>query len=251
MNLVLHQLRGEQRLYWRSHELAFFTFLFPVIIFVLLGSVYGNDRIKDEGVKGSAYLLAGILGYGVASTAFAGLAIVLVIRRESGILKRLRGTPLPAHSYVAAFLASTIIVFAIEAATLILLARVLFGVPFPERWLSTVLSLLLGALAFAAMGVALATLIRSAEGSSAVVNAIYLPMAFLAGSFWSPHAYPRFLEVVAKLLPLTYFIRLMKDVLLHGDQIWTDWINIAVIAAWGLAGLLVAVRRFRWEPQQG
>ena len=134
MNLVLHQLRGEQRLYWRSHELAFFTFLFPVIIFVLLGSVYGSDRIKDEGVKGSAYLLAGILGYGVASTAFAGLAIVLVIRRESGILKRLRGTPLPAHSYVAAFLASTIIVFAIEAATLILLARVLFGVPFPERF---------------------------------------------------------------------------------------------------------------------
>jgi hypothetical protein len=71
VNLVLHQLRGEQRLYWRSHELAFFTFLFPVIIFILLGSVYGSDRIKDEGVKGSAYLLAGILGYGDDSTAFA------------------------------------------------------------------------------------------------------------------------------------------------------------------------------------
>ncbi len=251
MNLVLHQLRGEQRLYWRSHELAFFTFLFPVIIFVLLGSVYGDDLIKSEGVKGSSYLLAGVLGYGVASTAFAGLAIVLVIRRESGILKRLRGTPLPAHSYVAAFLASTIIVFAIEALALILLARVLFDVAFPDRWLSAALSLLLGALAFAAMGVAVATLIRSAEGSSAVVNAIYLPMAFLAGSFWSPHAYPRVLEVVAELLPLTYFIRLMKDVLLRHEQIWADGTDVAVIAAWGLAGLVVAVRRFRWEPQQG
>jgi ABC-2 type transport system permease protein len=248
---LLHQLRGEQRLYWRSHELAFFTFLFPVLIFVLLGSVYGDDVIKSEGVKGSSYLLAGILGYGVASTAFAGLAIVLVIRRESGILKRVRGTPLPAHTYVMAFLASTIVVFAIEAVALILLANVLFDVPFPDRWVSVGLSLLLGALAFAAMGVAVATFIRSAEGSSAVVNAIYLPMAFLAGSFWSPHAYPRFLEVIAEILPLTYFIRLMKDVLLHGDQIWNDPTNIAVISAWGLAGLILAVRRFRWEPQQG
>jgi ABC-2 type transport system permease protein len=248
---LLHQLRGEQRLYWRSHELAFFTFLFPVIIFVLLGSVYGDDVIKSEGVKGSSYLLAGLLGYGVASTAFAGLAIVLVIRRESGILKRVRGTPLPAHTYVMAFLASTIVVFAVEAVALILLANVLFDVPFPDRWVSVALSLLLGALAFAAMGVAVATFIRSAEGSSAVVNAIYLPMAFLAGSFWSPHAYPRFLEVIAELLPLTYFIRLMKDVLLHGDQIWSDPTNIAVISAWGLAGLILAVRRFRWEPQQG
>ena len=252
MSLALHQLRAEQRLYWRSRELAFFTFLFPVVIFILLGSVYGSDRIKSEGnVKGSSYLLAGILGYGVASTAFAGLAIVLVIRRESGILKRLRGTPLPARSYVAAFLASTIAVFLIEAVTLIVLARVLFGVPFPNRWLSVALSLLLGALAFAAMGVALTTFIRSAEGSSAVVNAIYLPVAFLAGSFWSTHAYPHFLEVIAELLPLTYFIRLMKDVLLHGEQIWTDWTDVAVIAAWGLAGLIVAVRRFRWEPREG
>jgi len=95
LTLLGRQIRYEQKLYWRSHELAFFTFLFPIIIFVLLGSVYGDDVIESEGVKGSAYLLAGILGYGVASTAFAGLAIVIVVRREAGILKRLRGTPLP------------------------------------------------------------------------------------------------------------------------------------------------------------
>ena len=251
MRMLLHQLRAEQRLYWRSHELAFFTFLFPVVIFVLLGSVYGHDVIKSEGVKGSAYLLAGILGYGLASTAFAGLAIILVIRRENGVLKRLRGTPLPAWSYVVAFVGSTILVFSVEAVVLILLARVLFHVPFPERWLSVVASLLLGALAFAAMGVAVTTFIRSAEGSSAVVNAIYLPMAFLAGSFWSLHAYPHFLRVIAGVLPLTYFIRLMKEVLLHGDQIWNEWRDAAVVAVWGLAGLLVAIRRFRWEPREG
>lgn len=251
MRLLLHQLRGEQRLYWRSHELAFFTFLFPVLIFVLLGSVYGDDVIKSEHVKGSAYLLAGILGYGIASTAFAGLAIMLVIRREGGILKRLRATPLPPATYLVAAIASTVVVFAIEAATLIVLARVMFGVHVPREWLSLVLALLLGTLSFAALGLALTGFIRSGEGSSAVVNAIYLPMAFLSGSFWSPHAYPRFLEVIAEILPLTYFIRLMRDIVLRNETIWANWEPAAVIAAWGIAGLVLAVRSFRWEPREG
>ncbi len=250
MKLLLHQLRNEQRLYWRSHELAFFTFLFPVLIFVLLGSVYGNDKIKSEGgIKGSHYLLAGMLGYGVASTAFAGLAIILVIRRESAVMKRLRGTPLPAWAYVAAMLISAIFVFAIEVVILLVLANTLFDVPFPSHIFSLVLALLLGGLAFAAMGIGLTTVIRSAEGSSAVVNAVYLPMAFIAGSFWSPHAYPRFLEVIADVLPLTYFIRMTRDILLRDAQIWNEGTAVAVIAAWGALGLVFAVRRFRWEPR--
>jgi ABC-2 type transport system permease protein len=252
VSALIHQLRGEQRLYWRSHELAFFTFLFPIIIFVLLGSVYGDDRIKSEdNVKGSAYLLAGILGYGLVSTAFAGLAIVMVVRRESGILKRVRGTPLPAWAYVTSTLVSTIVVYAIEAVALVVLANVLFDVPFPDEWFSLALALVIGALAFAAMGLAVTTFIRSAEGSSAVVNAIYLPLAFIAGSFWTPHAYPRFLEVIAEVLPLTYFIRLMRDIVLRGEPIWDNWRAVAVVVAWGLLGMIVTVRRFRWEPREG
>jgi ABC-2 type transport system permease protein len=252
VRLFVHQLRGEQRLYWRSRELAFFTFLFPVLIFVLLGSVYGDDTLKQEhGIKSSHYLLAGVLGYGVASTAFAGLAIILVLRREGGILKRLRATPLPAPTYLGAVLASTLVVYAIEAAALIVLARVMFGVPFPTQWLSLVLALLLGTLAFAALGIALAGYIRSGEGSSAVVNAIYLPTAFLSGSFWTPHAYPRFLEVIAEILPLTYFIRLMRDVVIRNETIWSSWESAAVVAAWGLAGLVIAARGFRWQPREG
>lgn len=250
MRFVVHQLKAEQRLYWRSRELAFFTFLFPMIIFVLLGSVYGQDKIESEGVTGSEYLLAGMLGYGVVSTAFAGLAIVLVIRREDGVLKRLRGTPLPPWAYLAAALGSTLIVYAIEVVALALLARVLFDVPFPDRILSLVLALLLGGLAFAAMGMAITTAIRSAEGSSAVVNAIYLPMAFLSGSFWTPHAYPGFLEAIANVLPLTYFIRIMRDVVLHNEQIWSNLGAVALVAAWGAAGLFVAVRGFRWQPRE-
>ncbi len=252
MSVLLHQFRSEQKLYWRSRELAFFTFIFPIIIFVLLGSVYGDDPIEEEGgVTGSEYLLAGLLGYGVAATAFAGLAILVVIRRETGVLKRLRGTPLPAWAWVVGTLASTVVVFLVEAVALILLAKLMFDVPFPEQPVSVGLGLLLGALAFAALGIALTTVIRSAEGASAVISAIYLPMAFLAGSFWTTQAYPPVLEAIANLLPLTYFIHLMRDIVLHHDQIWDNWTDVGVVSAWGLFGLVVTILRFRWEPQEG
>jgi ABC-2 type transport system permease protein len=252
VTLFVHELRAEQRLYWRSRELAFFTFLFPPLLFVLLDSVYGDNVVKGEGVKASSYLLAGILGYGLASTAFAGLAIVLVLRRESGILKRLRATPLPPGSYLAAVIVSTMLVFAVEAAALLFLGRVVFDIELATQWFSLVLGLLLGAMSFAALGIALTGWIRSAEGASAVVNAIYLPMAFLSGAFVSPHEYPRFLEVIAEVLPLTYFIRLMRDVVLRDETIWSSWESALVVAAWGLAAVLViALRGFRWAPREG
>lgn len=251
MSLFVHQLRAEQRLYWRSRELAFFTFLFPLLLFVLLDSVYGDDVVKGEHVKASSYLLAGMLGYGVASTAFAGLGIVLVLRRESGILKRVRATPLPPPTYLLGVIVSTVIVYAIEAAALIVLARAVYGIELHTRWLSLVVALLLGALSFAALGIALTGWIRSGEGSSAVVNAIYLPVTFLSGAFVSPHEYPRFLEVIAEVLPLTYFIRLMRDVVLRNQSIWSSWESAVVVAAWGLAGLLLSIRGFRWTPREG
>lgn len=249
MSFFAHEVRTNQRLFWRSRELAWFTFLLPIIFFVLLGSVYGKDTI--DGVKGSSYLLAGMLGYGVAATAFTGLGIVTVIRREDGILKRVRGTPLPPRTYLAAVVCSTLLVFAVEAVALIVLGWILFDVPFPHRAVSMVLTLLLGGLAFAAMGLAVTGAVRSAEGSSAVFNAIFLPMTFICGAFFSPHSFPAFLKAIAAVLPLTYFIRLTRHVLLQGAEIWSEPEAVAVIAAWGLAGLLVALRSFRWEPQHG
>jgi ABC-2 type transport system permease protein len=251
VKLFRHQLGGEQRLYWRSRELAFFTFLFPIIIFSLLASVYGHDTIKREhNVSAKGYLLAGILGYGVVSTAFAGLAIVLVLRRESGVLKRVRGTPLPPATYLGSVITSTVIVYAIEAVVLILLGRVAFHIPLPDEWPSVVLAVLLGTLAFAAMGIALTGLIRSGDGASAVVNAIYLPISFLAGAFWSAQSFPHFLTVISEILPLTHFIRLMRNIVLLHQPIWSNWQQVAVIAAWGLLGLVLALRYFRWEPRE-
>jgi ABC-2 type transport system permease protein len=248
VNLFLHELRAQQRLFWRSRELAFFTFMLPIILFFLLGSTYGEDEI--EGVRGADYLLAGMLGYGAVSTTFAGLAILLVVRREQGILKRLRATPLPASTYLAAVLASIVLVFALEAALMIGIGSFAFDTAFPERLLSLAVALLLGSVAFAAMAVGLSGLVRSAEGSSAVVNAIYLPLSFISGAFFSPESFPDFLQAIAAVLPLTYFIELVRDVMLYGDDIWDEPLAVAVVTVWGAAGLVAALRWFRWEPRE-
>jgi ABC-2 type transport system permease protein len=249
MRIFVHEVRAQLLLYTRSKELAFFTFLLPLIMFVLLGSTYGDNRIDN--LRGANFLEAGMLGYGLVSTAFAGLAIFMVLRRESGILKRVRATPLPAWAYITAVLVSTLIAFAASSACMIAIGRGLFDVPFPDRWISFVLTLLLGALAFAALGLGMTVVVRSAEGASATVNAVYLPMAFISGSFFSPHSFPPFLRAIANVLPLTYFIRLTRDVMLHGDQIWNAGRSVAVVAAWGAFGAIVAFRRFRWEPSEG
>lgn len=251
MNLLLHELRTEQTLFWRNREAAFFTFFLPIIFFLIFGSIYGNDVITAEHVRGAAYLEAGMIGYGVASTAFAGLGISLVIRRETGVLKRLRGTPLPPATYLVALLGSTLLVFAIQTAAIILLGRFLYHVHLPHRPLSVVLTMLLGAAAFAALGLAITGFVRSAEGSSAVINAVYLPMAIISGTFFSPHSYPGFLRVIANVLPLTYFTKLARGVMLHGHEIWAQPGAVAWVAGWGVVGFVIAARTFRWEPREG
>lgn len=245
--LLVHQLRAEQLVFWRSREAAFFIFLFPLLLFVLLGSVYSG---KIYGVPAAEALLAGLVGYGCANTAFAGLAIQLVLRRESGVLKRLRSTPLPPPTYVVALLVSTLVVFSLQTVALFLLGRALYGTPFPSDYVSFVVVIVIGAAVFAALGTATASAIRSAEGSSAVVNFILLPMAFLSGAFGPTLHYPAFLRAIGDVLPLTYFINLVNAVYLHGHGVWTRPQDLAVLGAWGAAGLVFTVLKFGWEPRE-
>jgi ABC-2 type transport system permease protein len=248
MRLLVHQLRAEQRLFWRSRELAFFTFLLPILFFLILGSAYGDEEI--EGANGYLYLLAGMIGYGAAATTFAGLALVLVLRREAGLLKRLRATPLPASTYIGAVLGSILFVFFLEAVLVVALARFAFDVAVPENLPSLAAALILGGAAFAALGVGLTAAIRSADGSSAVVNAIYLPVTFISGSFFSADAFPQVLRAIAEALPLVHLIRLVRDIVVFEDQVWEHPLALTVITAWGVAGAVIAVRGFRWEPRE-
>jgi ABC-2 type transport system permease protein len=192
-----------------------------------------------------------MIGYGVASTAFAGLAITMVIRRESGVLKRIRATPLPPATYLLAVLVSTFIVFLIEAALIIAIGRLLFSVAVPDRPFSLLLALAIGAVAFAAMGLGLTGYVRSAEGSSAVVNFVYLPMAIISGTFFTPKEYPAFLRAIADVLPLTYFTKVMRELMVRHQHIWSQSGSLAIVLGWGVIGLFAAIRGFRWQPREG
>jgi ABC-2 type transport system permease protein len=251
MRLFLREIRTEQLLFWRNREAAFFTFFLPILFFLIFGSIYGDSIITKEHIKAAPFLQAGMIGYGVASTAFAGLAITMVIRRESGVLKRIRATPLPPATYLLAVLVSTFVVFLIEAALIIIIGNLLFDIAFPERLGSLLGVLVIGAASFAAMGLGLTALVRSAEGASAVVNFVYLPMAIISGTFFTPKDYPEFLRVIAEVLPLTYFTALTRDVMVHGDHVWSHPGAVAVIGVWGAIGLAAAIRGFRWQPVEG
>ena len=143
MRLFLHELANQQRLFWRSRELAFFTFMLPLILYVMLGSVNRDERI--EGARGSEYLLGWMIGYGAAAIGFGALAMMLVYRREDGTLKRLRATPLPAATYIAALLASILVSFAITTLILFGIGFALFDVGAPDRIGSVLVLIVLGA----------------------------------------------------------------------------------------------------------
>jgi ABC-2 type transport system permease protein len=247
VSTLAHQLRYEQKIFWRSREAAVFIFVFPLLLYALLGSVY-NDTI--EGRAAVDVLLAGLFGYAAANTAFAGLAIVLVVRREGGLLKRLRATPLPPVTYLTAVLLSTLTTFALQSVALLALGGLVFDASMPANWLGFVGAIVLGVACFAGLGLAAASLIRSAEGVSAVVNVVVLPMAFLSGAFGPTRHFPAFLQAIADVLPLTYFLDVVNGVYLRGDSLFADPKALVIVLAWGAAGVLVAFNRFGWMPRE-
>ena len=241
-------MRAEQLTFWRSREAAIFVFLFPPLLFVLLASVFGDGT--ENGRPVSSYLVAGLIGYAVANTALGGLAITLVIRREYGILKRLRSTPLPSALYLGTVLLSNMLIVALQAVTVSALGVGLYDADLPVRPLDFVLVLALGAVAFAGLGLAAAALIRSAEAVAAVVNVIVLPMSFLSGSFGETENLPALLEALADVLPLKYLIEIVLATYVDNEPIWDHLGAVLVLVVWGAAGYIVARSRFGWEPRE-
>jgi ABC-2 type transport system permease protein len=244
---LAHQLRFEQRIFWRSREAAVFIFIFPLLLYALLGSAYGDEI---DGVPAEDVILVGLFGYGAATTAMGGLAIMLVVRREAGVLKRLRATPLQPPVYLAAVVLSTLATFALQSVALLALGGLGFGASMPRNWLGFAGAIVLGVASFAGLGFGAAALIRSAEGVSAVVNLVILPMAFLSGSFGPTRRFPAFLQAIGDLLPLTYLLDIVNRVYLRGGSLFSDPKALAIVLAWGAAGAIVALRRFSWVPRE-
>jgi ABC-2 type transport system permease protein len=247
VSLYVHQLRVDQKIFWRGRESAVFVFMFPILLYLLLSTVYGGTY---RGRPLSDYLMTSLIAYGVANTTFGGLAIILVLRRESGILKRIRSTPVPGVTFLAATVTSLLLVFALQAAAILVIGTTVYGADLPSELFSLLLTYALGAICFAGMGLGVASLIRSAEGASAVVNVLVLPMTFLSGGFGPTRDFPEFLKAIADVLPLTYLVDLITGIVYEDKGIWEQPRAVAVLLAWGIAGALVAWRRFSWEPRE-
>jgi ABC-2 type transport system permease protein len=244
--LLWHQVRYEQLSFWRNPQSAFFTFIFPVVIIVVFGALFGgaNGSSYFYGLSALQYYVPTIAAVSVLGACYSQLAIVLSTRRQNGILKRVRATPLPAWTYFIGLLAHCVFVSVVDV-VLIVGVGALYGVPLPTQWAALVVGLVLGAASFCALGVAVASLIRNAEAAPPVVQLVLFPLIFISGTYFPIHS--DVLNRIAGALPVRPFNEVLLGALTHGSGF--DWKHLGVLLAWGVAGAVVAVRFFRWNPR--
>lgn len=244
---VLSRIRLEQLSFWRNRQRAFFSFLMPVVLLVLLGEldrhrVYAGERVID-------WQVPGLLTFGLAAAIYNNLAVAVTEQRESGILKRLRATPLPARAFVMGQLASSLVVGLCLTVVFVVAARALFGVGLPVGHVvafgATVLA---GVACFAALGLAVTAVIRSAESAVPVVNATYIPLALVSGVFFPGQAGPSWLVTVTRAMPMRALAEALHACWSPGPGTAFEPGRLAAILGWTLVGAVLAARFFRWSP---
>ncbi len=248
MRLVWHQLRFDLKTFLRNPAAVFFTAVLPLIFLVVFVSVFGNDHLEGSDIKFSTYYVPNILALAVISSTFVSLAISLTTLREDAVLKRLRGTPLPARTFLISRVLVGLVVSLGLVVVLCALGRVAFGVRLPTETLPAFLvTLLVGAAAFTALGLAYQSFIPSEESAPPMTNAVVLPLYFISGVFFEVNK--AFLTRVADFFPIRHFAQALFHSFTTQTGSGFSGRDLAVMAAWGVVGLLVAVRTFRWTPR--
>jgi ABC-2 type transport system permease protein len=244
--LVLHQVKYEQLSFWRNPQSAVFTFVFPVVFVTIMGALFGHTGKSSYfgGLSALQYYVPTIAALCVLGSCYGQLAVGLAARRQNGILKRIRATPLPAWGYFTGLLAHCVLVSLADIVLIVGVGR-LYGVPFPSQWPAIALTLVLGAASFCALGVAVASVIRNAEAAPAVTQLVLFPLLFLSGTYMPISS--SLLNRVTGWLPIRPFNEALTGPL--SRHAGPDWRHLAVLAAWGAIGAIVAIRRFRWDPR--
>lgn len=252
--LVAHQFRYDQKAFWRNPAAVFFTVGFPVILLLIFATVFGDQTIDVHGgIKTTAYYVPAIITLAVISATMQSLAMSLVIAREDGRLKRGRGTPMPAWVFIAGRVGNSIVVALMMLALIAALGRILYGVAIPWGQLpELVVVLAVGSAAFCCLGIALTAAIPSQDAAAPIVNALLLPLYFLSGVFIPEDELPDGVVNFANHFPVRdFFEAFFAAYMPAGGGSGVDWGNLAVVAIWGVAGLLLSIRFFRWTPRGG
>jgi ABC-2 type transport system permease protein len=248
------QLRTDLKVFVRNPAALFFTAILPVIFLTLFVSIFGNNDAGPEygHVKTATLQVPAFIALAVVSASFVGLTMGLVSLREDGVLKRVRGTPAPPWLVFAGRIGTAFVSAAIVTVILCAIGAVFFGVTLPTHTLpGLVLTLLVGSAAFCALGIAYTRLVGSEDAGPAMTNAVVLPLYFISGVFVPTSELPDGLLTVAGVFPVKPFV----DALYVAFDPRTNGAGIAggdllVLAAWGVGGLLLAVRVFLWTPRQ-
>jgi ABC-2 type transport system permease protein len=244
LSLTWRQYRLERRLFWRNPSAAFFNFLLP-LLFLAAGGVilHGNQSNLNK-------LVPSIAGMSVMSTTFTALAYNIVFLRERGVLRRIRGTPLPTISYLGGVAANAVTNTALQIAIIVVAGRVFFGIGWPSEWGSLVAFVVIGVICFAALGVAFAHVIPNFESTAAYVNAVFLPVVFVSFFVFDSTSAPEFLRTIAEALPLYPLIDGLSGAMVTGLSLSENLSELGVIAVWSVLGIWLAVRGFSWEQRR-
>jgi ABC-2 type transport system permease protein len=234
------------KLYLRNYIASFFTLVFPLLMLVLFGSMYGNQPSPMFGGHGSmditvpGYIATLIIG----TTAFLSLPVDLALQRQLGVLRRMRATPLQPGVLLGSKVVTNLVISLLGMVVLVAAGAIIYRVYLPANWLEVLLGILLCSLSLFAMGFALASVIRSSSAVRAVSFIVFYPMMFFSGGTLPSQFLPEAVQNVAKVMPMTYSVNLLHD-LWFGN----GWNGTAVLALLGFlaVGVLISVRFFRWE----
>ncbi len=251
VRLVARQLYYEQLNFWLNPVAAVFTVGFSVVFLILIGSSAGTSHSSVlGGLRQIQYYVPAFIAYGIMATCFNNLTIALVVRREMGLLKRLRLSPLPTWMFLTALLANAVIISALEVVLLLIIGKYGYGVFLPHNVGAFVVALLVGAASFTALGVAVSTLVPNQEAGGPVISIVFFVLLFLSG-LWYPISPKSGLAKFSTYFPVRHMITAVYapfDVR-KGVSGWA-WNDLLVLAIWGAAGILVAARRWRWAPRR-
>ncbi len=252
--LLVRQIRFTNRAFWRNRTAATFTFVFPLMFLVILSVLFGGGTVRVSpirSVRTSTFYVPAIATFSVITACYTNIAMSVSFQRDEGILKRLRGTPLPAWAYLTGRVIHAVLMAVLLVAICIAFGAAFYGAEVPTRTLPAfLLALAVGAGAFSALGLAVTAAIPNAHAASPIVNASILPLMFFSNVFIPLEDPPAWIDVLGKLFPVRHFADAMQAAFfsLHGSGLrGTD---LLAVAAWGIGGLLVAVRFFSWEPRR-
>jgi len=249
--IVTEQFRADLRCFWRNTQSRFFTFALPVLLLMIFGLVFHDTTAHVPGglINESIFYVPAIITFGVITATFSNIAVTVVQNREVGIYKRRRATPVPASAVIVGRALVAVLTAMAITGVLLAIGWFAFGASIPSRTAPAfVLTVILGAVAFCCLGFALSAIIQNADAAQPVVQAIVFPLCFISGVFVAGPL-PQWLVDIAKVFP----VRALHDALLaaynpHAAGSGLRGSDLAILAAWGAAGLIVGIRRFSWLP---